>query len=311
VSAPQPGILAEVPVFARYLTFRIAPGSAPASVLERVSALSVDDGLVVGLGASLIGHCGGNVPGLRDAPALSGAGVSAPSTPAALWVWLRGSGPSCDSGELLHRERTLRAQLAPVLLPLESIVSGRYGSGRDLTGYEDGTENPTGDDAMQAAIVSAAGAGLSGSSFVAVQKWQHDLDAFFAQSPEECDLTFGRRLSDNEEIETAPASAHVKRTAQEDFDPPAFVVRRSMPWTGEHGAGLVFVAFGHSFDAFERLLHRMLGLDDGVVDSLFRFTRPVSGAFFWCPPLADDRLDLSALATSARSAPARRAGRAA
>ena len=64
----------------------------------------------------------------------------------------------------------------------------------------------------------------------------------------EMDHIIGRRLSDNEEIEDAPKSAHVKRTAQEDFEPEAFVLRRSMPWADESGEGLVFVAFGKSFD---------------------------------------------------------------
>ena len=32
------------------------------------------------------------------------------------------------------------------------------------------------------------------------------------------------------------------------FTPEAFVVRRSMPWAGAEGEGLVFVAFGRSFE---------------------------------------------------------------
>ncbi|MET0084798.1 MAG: hypothetical protein ABW079_17485, partial [Sedimenticola sp.] len=36
-----------------------------------------------------------------------------------------------------------------------------------------------------------------------------------------------------------------------------------LPWADERQAGLVFVAFGHSFDAFEALLNRMAGKDDG------------------------------------------------
>ena len=88
---------------------------------------------------------------------------------------------------------------------------------------------------------------------------------------------------------------HVKRTAQEDFDPHAFVVRRSMPWADEAEQGLVFVAFGHSLDAYAALLQRMVGADDGIPDALFSFTRPISGAYFWCPPLRDGRLYLKAL----------------
>ena len=77
--------------------------------------------------------------------------------------------------------------------------------------------------------------------------------------------------------------------------PRLFVLRRSMPWAQGSQAGLVFVAFGHGFDAFEAQLRRMAGLDDGVVDALFQMSKPVTGAYFWCPPLRDGQLDLQAL----------------
>jgi len=105
----------------------------------------------------------------------------------------------------------------------------------------------------------------------------------------------GAARSDNEELDDAPESAHVKRTAQEEFEPEAFVVRRSMPWADATQEGLVFVAFGRSFDAFEAQLIRMSGAEDGVVDALFRFTRPVTGGYFWCPPVKDGKLDLTAM----------------
>jgi putative iron-dependent peroxidase len=102
-------------------------------------------------------------------------------------------------------------------------------------------------------------------------------------------------MSDNEEFDEAPESGYVKRTAQESFYPEAFVVQRSMPWADETGEGLVFVSFGKSFDAFEARLRRMTGQADGITDGLFRFTRPVSGSYFWCSPVSDERLHLSAL----------------
>jgi putative iron-dependent peroxidase len=114
-------------------------------------------------------------------------------------------------------------------------------------------------------------------------------------SPQEQDNSMGRRQVDNEELEDAPESAHVKRTAQESFTPEAFVLRRSMPWASDTKHGLVFVAFAHSFDAFEAQLRRMIGAEDGITDALFKFTRPLTGNYFWCPPMRDGRLDLSAL----------------
>jgi hypothetical protein len=151
------------------------------------------------------------------------------------------------------------------------------GHGRDLTGYEDGTENPEDDEAVAAGIAAEQGAGLDGCSYWALQQWEHDYSAFGCMSTTEQDHAVGRRRSDNEELDDAPESAHVKRTAQESFEPEAFVVRRSMPWwsvspQGSDRSGLMFSAFGCSFDAFEAQMRRMLGMDDGISDGLFRFS---------------------------------------
>jgi len=290
MSSPQSPILGEVPKAARYLTFRLGFDAEPELALDALRDLRVGERGVIGIGASLAEYCGAVVPHLRDAPALHGAGVAIPSTPSALWVWLLGE----DRGELLHRSRAVVEQLSGAFEATDVIDAFMYADSRDLSGYVDGTENPRGEDAVDAAIASGLGAGIDGSSFVAVQQWVHDLDVLDEMSERERDFVIGRRRSDNEELEDVPASAHVKRTAQESFDPEAFVLRRSMPWADPSGEGLVFVAFGRSFDAFEVLLRRMLGLDDGVVDALFRFTMPISSAYYWCPPQSDGALDLSA-----------------
>jgi putative iron-dependent peroxidase len=68
-----------------------------------------------------------------------------------------------------------------------------------------------------------------------------------------------------------------------------------MPWADATQAGLNFVAFGKSLDAFDAQMKRMAGAEDGIVDALFTFTRPVTGAYFWCPPMQGKRLDLRAI----------------
>jgi len=291
MSPIQPGILDPVPALARYLVFDLEPEAGPGPSLRRL-AQTVDPGVtVVGIGRSTALALGHDVPGLRDFPAATGRGIEMPATHGALWCWLRGD----DRGELVHRTRALEAVLAPVYRLNAGLDAFRHGIGRDLTGYEDGSENPTGSNALAAAAVAGGGAGLDGGSFVAVQQWTHDFGRFDAMTRDEQDASIGRRRDDNEELDDAPPSAHVKRTAQESFDPEAFVLRRSMPWAEGARAGLVFVAFGRSFDAFEAQLNRMMGLDDGVTDALFRFTRPVTGAYYWCPPVKGLRLDLRAL----------------
>jgi putative iron-dependent peroxidase len=124
----------------------------------------------------------------------------------------------------------------------------------------------------------------------------HDLARFRGFDDERRDMLIGRRADNNEEIEDAPESAHVKRTAQEDFDPPAFMVRRSMPWANATQEGLEFIAQVESLDRFEIMMRKMVGLEDGIVDGLFTFSRPVTGGYYWCPPVADGKLDLEALA---------------
>jgi len=151
-------------------------------------------------------------------------------------------------------------------------------------------------EAAVAAGLVASGDGLAGSSFVAVQRWAHDLRVFHGHTPPQCDDMIGRRRDTNEEMPDAPATSHVKRSTQESYDPPAFMVRRSMPWATTAGQGLEFIAYGHSLDAFERMLRRMCGLEDGIVDALFVFSRPTTGGYYWCPPLKNDgRLDLRIL----------------
>ena len=126
-------------------------------------------------------------------------------------------------------------------------------------------------------------------------QWQHDLEKFDTLQGEQQDNLIGRRRSDNQELEDAPDSAHVKRTAQEIFNPEAFLVRRSMPWSIKLQAGLMFVAFGRSFDAFEAQLNRMTGADDGIEDGLFRFSQVLNSAYYWCPPVSQGKLNLAAI----------------
>ena len=297
----QPGILDGLPRVARYVLFTLADASQSVQqhkdALQRIAPLVNGEDVVIGLAPALVTALGGDIPGLHDFPDFSGRVKVPTGSPGHLWCWVRGD----DLGDLLHVTRKLQKALAPAFTLRHVVDAFRHrhsdesGLGRDLTGFEDGTENPKGDEALAAAFVHGQGDGLDGASFVAVQQWVHDLDAFDAMPEQDQDHCIGRRLRDNEEIEDAPESAHVKRTAQEGFDPEAFVLRRSMPWLASTQAGLMFVAFGKSFDAFESQMRRMAGLDDGITDAMFRISRPVNGAYFWCPPMRDGKLDLRQL----------------
>jgi putative iron-dependent peroxidase len=253
----------------------------------RLAAWQRDPNVVVGIGEPLVSRAKGRVEGMRPFPSELSL---FPSTQEALWVAFTHP----DRGAAFDAGRAFASVLGDALRVVEEIDGFVYRGGRDLSGFEDGTENPKGDAAVAAAIVQGRGPGLDGASFLAVQRWVHDLDAADAMAREVRESIIGRRLTDNEEIEDAPLSAHVKRTAQESFEPEAFVLRRSMPYGGVSEHGLYFIAYGESLDRFERQLRRMAGRDDGIVDGLMAFTKAVTGAYYFCPPVQGDKLDLSA-----------------
>lgn len=281
----QPGILAPCSASAHYLTLKFTSVHARSALMDLLADQEIDNRIVVGLGPRLATK----VPGLRPFPVLPEPHATGESQGDA-WLYLRGA----DPGETLLAAQAWLSRLPPNVVILENIAAFKYGSGRDLSGYEDGTENPKGAEASAAAFVK--GGAWAGSSFVATQRWIHDIPLFQHIDEAGRDAIIGRRHRDNEEIADAPRSAHVKRAAQESFSPSAFMLRRSMPYGTTTENGLYFVAFGADLDRYERVLFRMLGRDDGIEDGLFRFSRPVSGGYYWCPPVQDRKLRLPTLA---------------
>jgi putative iron-dependent peroxidase len=290
----QPWIFAPPPAVARSLTFRCLPEADPRPALAGLGQVFQPGWGVLGVGQPLVRLLGREIAGLHAFPVLAGGGNAVPSTQQALWILLCGA----ESTPIVDRFEQVRGALAAAFVVDDAMDTFTYAGGRDLTGYVDGTENPVQEAAHEAALLRAEER-LGGASFVAVQRWIHDLARFRAFSPERRDHTIGRRIEDNEEIDDAPESAHVKRTAQESFDPHAFLVRRSMPWGNAREQGLEFIAYTNALDKYERILRRMLGLDDGIVDALFTFSRAQTGGFYWCPPLSDGQLDFKTLGISA------------
>ncbi len=285
----QQGILEDLPKNARALFFAL---KEPKKIDEALKNLRDDiemDGtkIVVGFGQNLVKSLQKEISGLTHFP--ENKMLFGKAQAEVLWLWLRDP----DQGVLLHRSIRLTHLLSEAF-NLEKIVDTfQYQEGRDLSGFMDGTENPQGADANAAALVETGH--LQGSSFVAVQLWQHDFAQLAAMRQSAQDNAIGRRVSDNEELDDAPQSAHVKRVAQERFTPEAFVLRRSMPWKKDNLGGLLFVAFGKSFAAFNAQWQNMIGAEDKIKDALFLFTEPKNHGFYWCPPMHNNKLDLSLL----------------
>lgn len=279
----QAAILEPLPASAKYCFFHLKSDARQAR--ERLQQLNTRNA-VVGLGVQLVNALGLDVPTMHAMPDFCDTGLAIPHTPVDLVVWLRAD----DAGQAALAAQALIEYLAPVFELDQQIDAFLHDGGRDLTGYEDGTENPVQDDALAAAI--EADGPWAGASYWVIQQWLHDMAHFQSLSGHQQNALFGRDRVSNRELGDAPASAHVKRTEQESFSPQQFVLRRSMAWQRDNHMGLVFVAFGHNFAAFEAQMARMIGREDGIVDGLFSFSRPLTGAYFWCPPVADCLLKL-------------------
>lgn len=290
----QPGILAPPPPLGSYMLFRTNADrpdiTALINSLADNFANAVKDGtLVVGFGNELMAAADSAIAYKRYLQPEDGHAPS-PANPADLAVWLRGN----DRGELFYLGRKIDQQLSRYCRLTKLIHSFTYRRrtegkdvvAHDLSDFEDGIENPQGQAAIDAALMSSPATHLNGSSLWALQLWQHDFTWLEAASTAEKEHAIGRSLRDNQELADNKPSAHIVRTEQESFSPQAHMLRRSMPWCDDQlNAGLVFSCFAHSLYPFEVQLGRMRGCEDGIQDGVFQFSRILETNYFWCPPI--------------------------
>lgn len=236
--------------------------------------------VVIGIGAPLAAAAGVVLPGLQAFSRLQRGRFTMPALQHDVWALVTGP----EASTVFERADALRAALAPLAELARATALFSFRGGHDLTGYKDGTENPTGDEAWAAALQADGDDTGVGGSHVLVQHWLHFRDRLAALTPHARDHVMGRRLEDDEEIAEAPESAHVKRTAQEDFEPPAFLLRRSMPWGDARRQGLAFIAYAAEQHTLQRQLERMMGIEDGLQDALLGHSQAEAGAYYWCPP---------------------------
>lgn len=200
-----------------------------------------------------------------------------------IWVWLHGSGPDSVFDLALQASRSL-AGLATVASEQPTFT---YQTSRDLTGFEDGTENPPIDQAARVATIPAGRPG-AGGSLVLLQRWVHDLEAFRALDPEDQDQVIGRSRLTGEEIPDDRRSprAHISRVVLEAADGEELeIFRRSSTFGGVLEHGLMFLAFSPDVARLAAMLERMAGIGDGVRDHLTDISRSTGAAWYVAPPV--------------------------
>ena len=171
---------------------------------------------------------------------------------------------------------------------MDEVHAFRYFDDRDLIGFVDGTENPRGAAAIDAVLVGEEDAAFAGGSYVMVQKYLHDLNAWNALSTEAQERIIGRtKLSDIElDDNVKPTSAHSALTTIVEDGKEIKILRDNMPFGraayGEFGT--YFIGYSRSPRTIEQMLENMfVGRPAGNYDRLLDFSRAVTGNLFFVP----------------------------
>jgi putative iron-dependent peroxidase len=161
----------------------------------------------------------------------------------------------------------------------DETSSWPYRHDRDLTGFVDGSENPTLLDAPTEALLPEGVPGAAGSVLL-LQKWKHKTAAWEALPTNQQERIIGRTKLDSIELENKPADSHVARTDQDEF---GNIFRRNMPYGKVDDHGTMFVGFSADQKRLSRMLDSMAGLITGKRDALTRFTQPLTGSYYFVP----------------------------
>jgi putative iron-dependent peroxidase len=279
-------LLAGVSALRRSVGFRIPEGE-----------LSCVVGLSAGFWDRLVG--GARPAGLHPFPGFAGEKHTAVATPGDLLLHIRA-----------HRldlcfELALRLieRFGPFARVVDEVHGFRSFDERDLLGFVDGTENPEGASALAAVVIGEEDPTFAGGSYVVVQKYVHDLEAWDALAVEEQERVVGRtKLSDLElSDEEKPANSHVALNTIVDEDgEQRQILRYNMPFgrVGAREFGTYFIGYARSPEVIEQMLSNMfIGKPPGNYDRILDFSRALTGNLFFVPTadLLDGGLTLASV----------------
>jgi putative iron-dependent peroxidase len=297
VPEPQP-VLAPPATAAVFLVVTVVPGGEEAvrDALEDLPALqravgfgAPDDDLtcVAGIGAAVWGRLfqGPRPAGLHPFRELAGEHHRAVATPGDVLFHVR----SRRMDLCFELARRLRARLGDAVAVADEVQGFKYYDMRDLLGFVDGTENPVGRAAGAAVFTGAEDPRFAGGSYVMVQKYVHDLDAWQALSTEEQERVIGRTKLGNTELPEGvqPADSHVAlNTVTGPDGEERQVVRDNMPFgsVGDGEFGTYFIGYAREPGVLEEMLENMfLGRPPGTYDRILDFSTAVTGCLFFAP----------------------------
>jgi putative iron-dependent peroxidase len=261
-----------------------------AGLQRSVGFRSLDGGLscVVGIGSELWDRlfAGPRPAELHPLPIFAGSRHQSVTTPGDLLFHLR----AARMDLCFELETQIMNRLRDVVTVVDEVSGFRYFDARDVLGFVDGTENPTGRAATEAVSVEPADdPDFAGSSYVIVQKYLHDMTGWNALSVEEQERVIGRqKLSDIELAdEVKPTNSHVALNTITDEDgEEQQILRDNMPFgsPAHDEFGTFFIGYAADPAITEQMLTNMfVGSPPGNYDRILDFSTPVTGTLFFVP----------------------------
>ncbi len=267
------GALGEVPAMLRTLNLRL-PGAALSCV--------------IGIGHDAWPRLFPDHPrpkGLHPMKAFKGAKHTAPATPGDLLLHIRATRTDACF-ELAMR---IREQLGDAVVPVDEVHGFRYLDARSMVGFVDGTENPQGQEAVEATLIGDEDPAHAGGSYVIVQKYIHDMTAWNALPVAEQEKVIGRTKYDDIEMddEVKPTNSHIALNVIEDEDGnEQAILRANLPFgnPSRNEYGTFFIGYARSLEIIEQMLTNMfIGRPEGNYDRLLDYSRAVTGTAFFVP----------------------------
>lgn len=208
----------------------------------------------------------------------------APATPGDLLFHIRAT----QMDLCFELAAALVARLEGAASVVDEVHGFKYFDARDLLGFVDGTENPSGQVATNATIIGEEDPAFAGGSYVIVQKYLHDIKKWDAIPTEVQEHIIGRKkVSDIELPEAAkPSYAHNVLTNIEENGEQLQIVRENMPFgtVGKGEFGTYFIGYARSPARTEQMLQNMfIGKPPGNYDRLLDVSTAVTGSLFFTP----------------------------
>jgi porphyrinogen peroxidase len=285
---------------ATFLVLTIVPGDR---AIERVLTVISDiGGLVRAVGfRDLNGHLSCNVAigshawdrmhpharpqQLRVFPEVHGSKYSAVSTPGDLLFHIRAE----RQDQCFELERLVLEKLGDSVALVDEVSGFRYFDSRDLLGFVDGTENPTGSALAKDTLIGNEDSNFIGCSYVVVQQYVHDLTAWGALSTEAQQRIIGRTKADNVELDPTDGGwlSHkdINTIVGED-GAEHDILRDNMPFgrPGQNEFGTYFIGYAADLSVIEKMVSNMfIGVPEGEYDRILDYSRPMTGTTFFLP----------------------------